>query len=162
MKIKLLMGAAIASLTAGHAWAQTGPSTEDTAGDVVIILGEGETRQVQTLTAEDLSLEAAGTSAIKLIESLPGVNYTAADPFGGTILTDWYEDAEAPGERYKVNVLILDRQLRADSLKISTFRQKKDKAGNWVDSPTDAKIGRKLEDTVLTRARELRVTQLGY
>ncbi len=82
MKIKLLMGAAIASLTAGHAWAQTGPSTEDTAGDVVVILGEGETRQVQTLTAEDLSLEAAGTSAIKLIESLPGVNYTAADPFG--------------------------------------------------------------------------------
>ncbi len=83
VKIKLLMGAAIASLTASHAWAQTGPSTEDTtAGDVVVILGEGETRQVQTLTAEDLSLEAAGTSAIKLIESLPGVNYTAADPFG--------------------------------------------------------------------------------
>ena len=82
MKIKLLMGAAIASLTAGHAWAQTGPSTEDTAGDVIVILGEGETRQVQTLTAEDLSLEAAGTSAIKLIESLPGVSYTAADPFG--------------------------------------------------------------------------------
>ena len=83
MKIKLLMGAAIASLTAGHAWAQTGPSTDDTtANDVVIILGEGETRQVQTLTAADMSLEAAGTSAIKLIESLPGVNYTAADPFG--------------------------------------------------------------------------------
>ena len=83
MKIKLLMGAAIASLTAGHAWGQTGPSTEDTtANDVVVILGEGETRQVQTLTAADMSLEAAGSSAIKLIESLPGVNYTAADPFG--------------------------------------------------------------------------------
>ena len=83
MKIKLLMGAAIASLTAGHAWAQTGPATDDTtASDVVVILGQGETRQVQTLTGDDLALEAAGTSAIKLIESLPGVNYTAADPFG--------------------------------------------------------------------------------
>ena len=96
------------------------------------------------------------------LDTLAFLPITAADPFGGTILTDWYEDADAPGERYKVNVLILDRQLRADSLKISTFRQKKDKAGNWVDAPTDAKIGRKLEDTVLTRARELRVNQLGY
>lgn len=92
MKIKLLMGAAIASLTAGHAWAQSAPETVAAAaaegsaaedrGDVIVILGEGETRQVQTLTSEDLSLEAPGSSAIKLIESLPGVNYTAADPFG--------------------------------------------------------------------------------
>ncbi len=96
------------------------------------------------------------------LDTLSFLPITAADPFGGTILTDWYEDVEAPGERFKVNVLILDRQLRADSLKISTFRQKKDAKGNWADAPTDAKLGRKLEDTVLTRARELRVKQLGY
>lgn len=83
VKIKLLMGVAIVSLGAGHAWAQSAPAPEDTTdGDVVVIYGEGETRQVQTLTAADLSLEAAGSSPIKLIESLPGVNYTAADPFG--------------------------------------------------------------------------------
>ena len=96
------------------------------------------------------------------LDTLSFLPITAADPFGGTILTDWYEDADAPGERYKVNVLILDRQLRADSLKISTFRQKKDAKGNWTDAPTNAKLGRKLEDTVLTRARQMRVTQLGY
>ena len=70
----------------GQAWAQSGPDTTPVAAEdnsnVIVIIGEGETRQVQTLTAEDLSLEAAGSSAIKLIESLPGVNYTAADPFG--------------------------------------------------------------------------------
>jgi Domain of unknown function (DUF3576) len=92
----------------------------------------------------------------------PFLPITSADPFGGTVLTDWYEDPEAPGERHKLNVLILDRQLRADSLKITTFRQTKNKAGDWVDASTDAKLGRKLEDTVLTRARELRVKQLGY
>ena len=54
----------------------------DAARDVVVIIGQGETRQVKTLTAEDLQLEAAGSSPIKLIENLPGVNYTAADPFG--------------------------------------------------------------------------------
>lgn len=96
------------------------------------------------------------------LDTLSFLPIAAADPFGGTILTDWYEDPDAPGERYKVNVLILDRQLRADSLKISTFRQKKDAKGNWVESPTDAKLGRKLEDTVLTRARQMRVAQLGY
>lgn len=96
------------------------------------------------------------------LDTLAFLPITAADPWGGTILTDWYEDPDAPGERFKVNVLILDRQLRADSLKISTFRQSKDKAGNWKEAPTDAKLGRSLEDTVLTRARELRVKQLGY
>lgn len=83
VKIKLMMGAAIASLCAGHAWAQSAPGDEDdTNRDVVVIIGQGETRQVQTLTEDDLLLEAAGSSPIKLIESLPGVNYTAADPFG--------------------------------------------------------------------------------
>lgn len=96
------------------------------------------------------------------LDTLSFLPITAADPFGGTILTDWYEDPETQGERYKVNVLILDRQLRADSLKITTFRQMKDKAGSWKDAPTNASLGRKLEDTVLTRARELRVKQLGY
>lgn len=96
------------------------------------------------------------------LDTLSFLPISAADPFGGTVLTDWYEAPEAPGERYKVNVIILDRQLRADSVKITTFRQLKDKAGNWKDAPSDPKLGRKLEDTVLTRARELRVKQLGY
>ncbi len=84
MKLKLLMGVAIASLSAGHAFAQTGPDTsvETDAADTVVIIGQGQTRQTQTLTEADLDLEAAGSSPIKLIESLPGVNYTAADPFG--------------------------------------------------------------------------------
>lgn len=96
------------------------------------------------------------------LDTLSFMPMTAADPWGGTILTDWYEDVASPGERYKVNVLILDRQLRADSLKISTFRQQRNKSGEWVDVASDPQVARKLEDTVLTRARELRVKQLGY
>ena len=95
------------------------------------------------------------------LDTLAFMPLASADPFGGVVLTDWYEDPAAPGERFKVNALILDRQLRADSLKISVFRQKKDKAGQWADAPSDAALSRKLEDTILTRARELRVKQLG-
>lgn len=96
------------------------------------------------------------------LDTLSFMPLASADPFGGTILTDWYEDPNAQGERFKVNALILDRQLRADSLKISAFRQKRDKSGDWADAPVDATMGRKLEDAVLTRARQLRVKQLGY
>jgi len=95
------------------------------------------------------------------LDTLAFLPLSSADPFGGVILTDWYEDPDAPGERFKVNALILDRQLRADSLKLSVFRQKKDKVGQWIDAPADPTLARKLEDTVLTRARQMRVDQLG-
>jgi Domain of unknown function (DUF3576) len=95
------------------------------------------------------------------LDTLAFLPLVSADPFGGVILTDWYEDPDARGERFKVNALILDRQLRTDSLKLSVFRQKKDKKDQWADADSDASIARKLEDTVLTRARQMRVDQLG-
>lgn len=84
----------------------------------------------------------------------------SADPFGGTIITEWYEDPKTPGERFKVNALILDKTLRADGVKITLFKQKLDK-GTWRDQKVDATLARSLEDTILTRARELRVKSLG-
>jgi iron complex outermembrane receptor protein len=86
VKFGLLMGVAVAALSAGAAWGQSAPApdadTTPVAADVIVVIGQGEVRQSQTLTAADLQIEAAGSSPIKLIESLPGVNYTAADPFG--------------------------------------------------------------------------------
>jgi hypothetical protein len=84
----------------------------------------------------------------------------SADPFGGVIITDWYEDPKTQGERFKVNVLILDKTLRADGVKITVFKQVMDK-GAWRDKKVDDKLARTLEDTILTRARQLRVSQLG-
>lgn len=95
------------------------------------------------------------------LDTLAFMPLSSADPFGGVILTDWYEDPEAPGERFKVNALILDRNLRANSLKVNVFRQSKGANGSWQDAPVDAAMARKLEDAVLTRARQMRVQQLG-
>jgi hypothetical protein len=81
---------------------------------------------------------------------------TSADPFGGTIITDWYEDPKTPGERFKVNALILDKTLRADGVRVQVFKQKLVK-GSWRDQEVDPKLARTLEDTILTRARELKV-----
>lgn len=97
------------------------------------------------------------------LDTLAFMPLSSADPFGGVVLTDWYEDPNARGERFKVNALILDRQLRADSVKVKLFKQKQDeKTKQWVDQSMDDATNRKLEDSILTRARQLRVAQLGY
>ncbi|HEY1722620.1 MAG TPA: DUF3576 domain-containing protein [Magnetospirillaceae bacterium] len=83
---------------------------------------------------------------------------TSADPFGGVIITDWYSPPETPNERLKLSIFILDRQLRADGLRVSVFRQVKSADGNsWVDAKVDAKTATQMEDSILARARELRV-----
>lgn len=55
---------------------------DDAAIDEVVVLGRGETRQTQTLVAENLRTEAPGTSPIKLLQRLPGVAVSGADAFG--------------------------------------------------------------------------------
>lgn len=82
----------------------------------------------------------------------------SADPFGGVILTDWYAPPESPNERFKVQLYILDRQLRADGVRASVFRQVRD-GSNWRDAPIAEDTATKLEDSILTRARQLRVAQ---
>lgn len=81
----------------------------------------------------------------------------SADPFGGVIITDWYADPATPGERFKANVFILGRELRADGVKVNVFRQVRDPMGNWVDAPVQPGVSGEMEDAVLTRARQLRI-----
>jgi hypothetical protein len=82
---------------------------------------------------------------------------SSADPFGGTILTDWYSPPDTPDERFKVNVLILGRDLRADGVRASVFHQRKDPAGQWSEAPVDANTSTDIENAILTRARQLRL-----
>jgi len=84
-----------------------------------------------------------------------------ADPFGGTILTDWYEDPAAKGERFKLNITILDNRLRADGIHVSMFKQKLDDKLGWRDVAVSKDVTRDIENAILTRARELRVKQTG-
>ncbi len=81
---------------------------------------------------------------------------TSADPFGGVIITDWYTPPESPKERFKLNVYVLGRALRADGLRVSVFRQLRSAQGEWRDARVEADAGRKIEDAILTRARQLR------
>ncbi len=79
----------------------------------------------------------------------------SADAFGGVIITDWYSPPEAPDERFKLNVYILGRALRADGIRVAVFREVKSPQG-WVTSSSPQKAAIKIEDSILTRARQLR------
>ena len=82
----------------------------------------------------------------------------SADPFGGVIITNWYTPKNAPSERTKVTVYILSRTLRADGIKVAVFRQTREADGQWVDASVNPQTATKLEDAILTRARELRLS----
>ena len=91
------------------------------------------------------------------LDTISFMPLASADPFGGTIITDWYEDPKTRGERFKVNALILDKTLRSDGVRVQVFKQKL-RGSTWRDEPVDDKLARSLEDTILTRARELKVS----
>ena len=78
-----------------------------------------------------------------------------ADSAGGVIVTDWYANPSNPGERVKLTVTILDQDLRADALRVAASRQVNDN-GNWTEAPVQAATVQKLEDIILTKARDLR------
>lgn len=84
----------------------------------------------------------------------------SADPFGGVIITDWYSPPQTPSERFKVNVYILSRALRADGIRAAVFRQELAGA-TWIDAPVAPSTSTDLENAILTRARQLRITQTG-
>jgi hypothetical protein len=84
----------------------------------------------------------------------------SADPYGGVIITDWYTNPEKPDERFKATVYILDTRLRADGLTVTVFKQVKDAAGGWIDSTTAAQTQVDLENSILTKARQLRLSNI--
>jgi hypothetical protein len=90
------------------------------------------------------------------LDTLAFMPLSSADPFGGVIITDWYSAPDDKNERMKVTVYILDRRLRADGIKIAVFRQT-NTGGVWTDAAVNPDMSTRLEDAILTRARELRL-----
>ena len=89
------------------------------------------------------------------LDALSFMPLTQTDSNGGVILTDWYVNPQNPGERMKINVSILDQDLRADALRVAASRQVYTN-GTWVDAPVKAATTQKLEQIILTKARDLR------
>lgn len=89
------------------------------------------------------------------LDSLSFMPLLQTDSNGGVIVTDWYTNPRDPNERMKVSVSILDQDLRADALRVTASRQVA-RNGGWIDAPVQAATVQKLEDVILTKARDLR------
>ncbi|MFA6279517.1 MAG: DUF3576 domain-containing protein [Bdellovibrionales bacterium] len=117
------------------------------------ILGSADKKKDQT------GLGVNGFLWRATLDTLSFMPIASADPFGGVITTDWYAAPDAPNERAKINVFILDRDLRADGVKVSVFRQTKGVDGQWADAAVVPSTASSLEETILTRARQMRLAQ---
>ena len=91
------------------------------------------------------------------LDTLNFMPLASADPVGGVVISDWYAAPDKPDEHMKVTVYILDRRLRADAVKVSVFRQVRNPNG-WTDAQVNPDTGIKLENAILARARELRLS----
>ena len=103
-------------------------------------------------------INTIGVNAYLWRASLEAVSFAPllqTDSAGGVIVTDWYANPSNPGERVKLTITILDQDLRADALRVAGSRQVNDN-GNWTEAPVQAATVQKLEDIILTKARDLR------
>jgi len=123
-------------------------STDMETGATIVAGGSGK----MTLGVNSYLWHAA-------LDTMSFMPLASADPFGGVIITDWYVAPGAPDERLKVTIYIMDRNLRADGLKVVVFRQTRSGTG-WSDATPNPDTAHKLEDSILTRARELRLATL--
>ncbi|NDC56467.1 MAG: DUF3576 domain-containing protein, partial [Alphaproteobacteria bacterium] len=123
-------------------------------GGITIMGGRGEGESASGITVNAFLWRAA-------LDTLSFVPIASADPFGGVIISDWYSQPEYPNERLKLNVFVLSRQLRADGVRVRAFKQTKNDKGDWVDAPVSENVPSSLEETILTRARQMRLTHEG-
>ena len=91
-------------------------------------------------------------AALQTVSFMPLVS---ADATSGVVITDWYSAPNAPNQRQKVNVYILGRKLRAESLRVSVFRQQRGSDGNWADAPPAGDVATEFENEILTRAQQI-------
>ena len=94
------------------------------------------------------------------LDTLSFMPLASADPFGGVIITDWYANPEKPDERFKATVYILDTRLRADGVSVTVFKQVKDTAGGWTNAPVSGQTDVDVENAILTRARQLKLSTI--
>ena len=94
------------------------------------------------------------------LDTLAFMPLASADPYGGVIITDWYVNPEKPDERFKCTVYILDARLRADGLNVAVFKQARDGTGAWIDQTSAGQTETDIENAILTRARQLRLSNI--
>ena len=126
--------------------------------DVNKTLGRGSGNRVKQADLAASQVTTIGVNSYlwrAALETLSFAPMAQVDSNGGVMVTDWYTNPNSPSERVKVTATILDRDLRADALRVAASRQVLQN-GQWIDAPVAAATVQRLEEIILTRARDLR------
>lgn len=126
--------------------------------DINKTLGNGTPEATRDAEIAPSQVTSIGVNAYlwrAALETLSFAPMASVDSAGGVIVTDWYANPNSPGERVKVTATILGQDLRADALRVAASRQV-NQNGAWVEAPVSAATVQKLEEIILTKARDLR------
>ena len=146
---------------------RSGPLNEYSEKDETI-LGEGGVSLNRILSGDVLGStpgEGEGIPVNKFLwqatlDTLQFLPLASTDPFTGVIATDWGASPSQPGERFKVTAYMVRPALAASSLKVAVYREVRSEAGVWVPAAVDPTTPRKIEDAILTRARQIRIADV--
>ena len=122
----------------------------------LVACGGGSARPKADLAASKITTIGVNSYLWRAtLDTLSFMPLLQTDSNGGVIVTDWYVNPQTPAERMKVTVSILDQDRRADAVRVAALREI-NRNGQWVSAPVQAATTQKLEDIILTKARDLR------
>jgi len=142
----------VALLTAGFALSSCSPASK-AIGTVTSPFAGAKSGQLAGIGVNSFLWRAS-------LETLDFMPLESADPYGGVIITGWHSGESAPNERFKATVYILDTRLRADGLKVAVFKETRGEDGQWGSSNVDPDTEIQIENSILSRARELKIRTL--
>ena len=119
------------------------------------LFGESESKQnSQTFGSIGMPINPYLWSAS--LETLSFIPLSSADPFGGTIFTDWYSTEINENERCKINVFISGAELKTQNLRVSSFCEKFNN-NKWIGVKTNQQDNIDLENAILNKAKKLKL-----
>ncbi len=152
----VVRGAALALVASGLLLSGCGMSMGPTLGEV---LGVDENSRPAADAQTGIGVNAyLWRASLDTLSFMPLAN---ADPWGGVINYDWYINPQTPNERFKATVFILDTRLRADALNVSVTKEVRGADGQWTGAPVAAQTETDLENAILTKARQLNLSNAG-
>jgi hypothetical protein len=133
-------------------------TVEEPEGPVSILTGKSGGTKLSEFGKKDQSGDSLPVNALLWRAALDIASFVPlddVDTFGGSIVTEWHQPKATPDQRLKLTMFVVGRELRSDAITVRAYIQNR-LGTEWVDEGRDEALGRKLENLVLSRARELR------
>ena len=133
---------------------------EEPQEPVSVITGKSGGTKLSDLLKKDEPRDGLPVNALLWRAALDIASFVPlddVDTFGGSIVTEWHQPKATPDQRLKLTMFVVGRELRSDAITVRAYIQNR-LGTEWVDAGRDEALGRKLEDLVLSRARELRAS----